>query len=226
MAVIDLASRRHEGAPAFDYTREANHRISNQLAVIAGMVNMQAASVAKGPELLARNEVRGLLRETAGKIASIAHLHRRLAQLENIDRIEGGDYLIECCAILASSIAPRGRVGIVQQLDRNCFVTSQQAQSIGLIVNEVMTNAVKHAHPTGIPVEIHVACHRAKDGAIEIEIQDDGIGLPEGFDPRAQGSVGFKMIRSLAASLDAVTTLDSDSLGTLFRLLIPAEAQA
>jgi two-component sensor histidine kinase len=223
MAVVELVSHRPD---AFSAAKEADHRISNQLAVVASMVQMQASSLAHGPEMLSRLEVRTMLRETAGKIASIAHLHRKLAQQENVDRIELGEYLIEICAILASSVAPRNRVGFVQRLDKNCFVTPQQLHAIGLIVNEIVTNSIKHAHPTDIPVEIRIACRHAPDGEIEIDIQDDGVGLPEGFDHNAQTGIGFRMIRSLADSLHATTAFESDSLGMSFRLLVPRAAHS
>jgi two-component sensor histidine kinase len=226
MAVIQLASHRHRETPVFDLANETNHRISNQLAVIASMVQMQASSVARGPEMLSRIEVRGILRETAGKIASLAHLHRKLAQQENAGHIELGEYLIECSAILATTLAPKGRVGFVQRLDKDCFVAGHQAQSIGLIVNEVLTNSVKHAHPTGIPVEIRIACRRLPDRQIEIEIQDDGIGLPEGFDQNSGGGTGFRIIRSLAEILNAAMTIESDSLGTSFRMVVPCEGHS
>ena len=226
MAVIDFAAHRPGPTSHFDTTQEANHRISNQLAVVASLVQMRASAIAQGPEMLSRSEVRCILREAAGKIASIAHLHRKLAQQPNVDRIELGEFLIECCAILASTLAPKGSVGFVQRLDKGCYVSSQQAQSIGLIVNEVVTNSMKHAHPTGIPVEIRVACHRSADGGVEIEIMDDGVGLPEGFDYHTNGGIGFRMIRSLAESMHATTSLESDSLGVSFRLVIPCNPQS
>jgi two-component sensor histidine kinase len=226
MAVIDLAAHRPSAPSPFDITREANHRISNQLAVVASMVQMQASAVARGPEMLSRIEVRGMLRETAGKIASIAHLHRKLAQQANVDRIELGEFLIECSTILAKTVAPTGRMGFVQRLDKGCYVNSQQAQSVGLIVNEVVTNSMKHAHPTGIPVEIRITCRRAADDEVEIEIMDDGVGLPEGFDHEKSGGIGFRMIRSLAEGIQAETFLESDSLGVSFRLVIPCQPQS
>lgn len=214
---------RHTGSPVIDLTQEANHRISNQLALIASVVQTRASALARGPELLPRDEVREILRTTAGKIATVAHLHRKLAQQEGGDRIELGEYLIECCAILAKSLAPAGRVGLVQRLDKDCHVTAQTAQAVGLIVNEVMTNSVKHSHPTGIPVEIRLSCRRGTGHNVEIEIEDDGVGLPEGFDYEASKSVGFTLIRSLARTLNASLTVESDSLGMSFRLIVPCE---
>ncbi len=221
MATIDFIDVLRRGSNVIDLAKEANHRISNHLSLIASMVQVQASSVARGPEMLSRLEVRSLLRETAGKISSVAHLHRKLAEQEQTDQIELGGYLIESCAILVSSLALKERVGFVQQIEANCFVSPQQAQAIGLIVSEVMMNAIKHAHPTGIPVQMRLACRRLAKAGLEIEIEDDGVGLPENFDYKTGGGVGFTLIRSLASTLNAALTVESDSLGTSFRMRIP-----
>jgi two-component sensor histidine kinase len=221
MALIDFADNRRSGATVIDLAKEANHRISNHLSLIASMVQVQASSVARGPEMLSRHEVRGLLRETAGKISSVALLHRKLAEQEQADKIELGGYLIESCAILVSSLALKGRVGFVQQIDTNCFVSPQQAQAIGLITNEVIMNAVKHAHPTGIPVQMRLACRRLGKTGFEIEIEDDGVGLPEDFNYKSCSGVGFTLIRALADTLNATLVVESDSLGTSFRMTVP-----
>ena len=221
MALTDFTDSSHRSSNVIDLAKEANHRISNHLSLIASMVQMQASSVARGPEMLSRLEVRGLLRETAGKISSVAHLHRKLAEQEQTDQIELGGYLIESCAFLVSSFALKDRVGFVQHLETNCYVSPQQAQAIGLIVNEVLMNAVKHAHPTGIPVQMRLACRRLGKTGLEIEIEDDGIGLPENFDHKSGGGVGFTLIRALANTLNATLTVESDSLGTSFRMAVP-----
>jgi two-component sensor histidine kinase len=224
MAVTETSETRPDGTASRDFMMEANHRIANHLTLVMSMVQLQASSVARGPETLTRAEVREVLRETVGKIASVAHLHRKLAEQGNDDAIDLDNYLIESCAYLISSLALKGRVGFVQLLDKDCYVTSQQAQSIGLIVSEVMMNAVKHAHPSGIPVQIRLVCRRGTDQSLLVEIEDDGVGLPENFDPVSGGGVGFTLIRSLAKTLGATLTVESDSLGTSFRLLIPSKA--
>lgn len=223
MALIDFADSSRNGAKVIDAAKEANHRISNHLALIAGMIQVQSSSVARGPQTLSQLEVRGLLRETAGKITSVAHLHRKLAEQEQADQIELGGFLIESCAILVSSLALKERVGFVQKIESDCFVSPQQAQAIVLIVNEVMMNAVKHAHPTGIPVQMRLACRRLGAAGLEIEIEDDGVGLPENFDYKSASGVGFTLIRALASTLNATLAVESDSLGTSFRMVVPRQ---
>ena len=83
-------------------------------------------------------------------------------------------------------------------------------------------NAVKYAHPSGVPVQMSIDCSRGADGNVVLEIADDGVGLPEGFDAERDGGVGFRLIRSLASQLGAKLEIESDSMGLAFRLRLPA----
>jgi len=204
-----------------DLLAEANHRIANHLSLLAGMVQMQASAVAKGPEQFTRAEVRGLLQETAGKIVGIGNMHRRLAHTAGADDIELGGHLIECMHQLVSHLGLENRVGFVERLENNCLVTPDQAQTLVLITGEILMNAVKHAHPAGLRTCMSVSCSRNSDGSITVEICDDGVGFPENFDLERGGGLGLRLIRSLADKLNAKLEIDSDSLGLSFRLRIP-----
>jgi two-component sensor histidine kinase len=203
---------------------EANHRVANHLSVLASLVQTQAAKVAKGPTHVTREDVHGMLHEVAGKVISIGHLHRRLSDMPPGENIDLGDYLIESSQSLVKSLALEGRVFIVHCLDARCPAKAEQVQPVSLIVGEVIMNAVKHAHPTGIPVEISIRCGRDATGRTIVEIGDDGIGFPEGVDPRAGGGTGLRLIRMLALSLRANLDVESDSLGTRFTIALPAAA--
>jgi two-component sensor histidine kinase len=200
---------------------EANHRVANHLTLLANLVQSQAATVAKGPPQLSRDQVQGLLREVAGKVVGIGHLHRRLAEIPQDSEIDLGDYLIESSHAFVRSLALQTRIGIVHRLDARCPARAEQVQPVALIVGEVIMNAVKHAHPTGLPVEISIYCGRNRQGRVVVEIEDDGIGFPENFDTRKDGGMGMRLIRHLAASIHADLDIDSDSLGTCFRLTLP-----
>jgi two-component sensor histidine kinase len=226
MSVSEVKSPAAIPMPGIDMLREANHRISNHLSLLVGMVQTQASAVARGPETLSRDAARAMLQETAGKIVSVGHLHRRLADQPHKADINLCDYLLEACATLVSSLALGERVSLVQRLTANCHVTPEQAQQIGLMVSEIIMNSVKHAHPTGIPVQIALGCRREADGRLTIEIGDDGVGLPEGVDASAKGGVGFKLIRSLAQALKAELRIESDALGLTFLITLPPAVQA
>ncbi|HEY0105320.1 MAG TPA: sensor histidine kinase [Rhizomicrobium sp.] len=208
-----------------DRLREANHRISNHLALLAGMIQTQAVAVERGPASLQREAVRALLREAASKVVSVGHLHRHLTQQPERGTVNLCDYLLEVCATLVSSLSLFQRVSLVQRLNANCHVQPEQAQQIGLMVSEIVMNSVKHAHPTGIPVQISLVCRRGADGRMTVEIGDDGVGLPEDSNAATQGGVGFRLIRSLAKTLRADLRIESDPLGLTFLIALPASIQ-
>jgi two-component sensor histidine kinase len=196
---------------------EANHRIANQLGILAGMVAAQRVAVSRGPGLLTSDQVGHLLDGIAGKIASVAQLHRTLAGRSDAVHVDLGKYLAESCSVIISTLGIGERLRISFVLDERCNVSAEQAQSVALIVNEILTNALKYAHPTGIPVQFRLACRSADDGQVIVETEDDGVGLPDGFDMSRDGGFGFRLIRTLVDSLDGNFDVESDSLGTLFR---------
>jgi PAS domain S-box-containing protein len=103
----------------------------------------------------------------------------------------------------------------------DCAVTSDDAAVIGLIVGEAVTNAIKFSHPTGVPGKITVHCQQDDKGRITIEVTDDGVGLPENFDPKSDGNVGFRMMRALSERLGAALVFESTSLGLGVSLRVP-----
>ena len=203
--------------------REANHRVANQLTVLANLIQAQSIDAGKGPATYPREQVQGILREVASKVITVGHLHRRLAEEPDEQEIDLANYLVESSRALVKSLSLDGSVGIVHRLGASCPVRPDQAQPIALIVSEIIMNAVKHAHPTGIPVEISMRCDRATQGRLVVEIEDDGIGFPEGFDPKKSGGVGFRLMRVLAASVGTDLDIASDSLGARFTLTLPVQ---
>jgi len=212
--------------PHTELLRETNHRIANHLTLLVGMIQTQASAVGKGPELVPRENARAMLQEAAGKVIGVSHLHRRLSDRPHQEGIHACGYLIESTSAMISSLALGPRVGLVQHLAADCIVSADQAQKIGLMVNEIVMNAVKHAHPTGIPVQITIGCRREENGRFTIEVGDDGVGLPEGVDVSNKGGVGFRLIRSLAQSLEADLRIESDALGLTFLMTLPPPIRA
>lgn len=213
-------------SPHSELLRETNHRIANHLTLLVGMIQTQASAVSKGPEMVPRENARAMLQEAAGKVIGVSHLHRRLSARPHQEGIHVCNYLIESTTAMISSLALGHRVGIVQHLAADCIISADQAQKIGLMVNEIVMNAVKHAHPTGIPVQVTIGCRREDSGRFTIEVGDDGVGLPEGSDGSTKGGVGFRLIRSLAQSLEADLRIESDALGLNFLLTLPSPIHA
>jgi two-component sensor histidine kinase len=199
----------------------SNHRIANSLAVLAGLVRLQAASVGDRTRPFDGEELRTILAELGSRVDAVARLHRRLAAGQADAAIDLGEYLQEISAAAVAAL-PCSR-GIQLQFDchRDCMLPPERALSIGFTVVELVTNAVKYAHPTGVPGHISVACSRGPDGAVTVKVSDDGIGLPEGLDPMTANSLGLRMVRSLAAQLGARLRFEHDALGLSCVLQMP-----
>lgn len=203
---------------------EADHRIANNLALIVSLVRLRARAVVQKPGPVEREAVQALLDDVATRVEMVARLHRMLSRPSQHELIDVGAYLREICTSVAASLAG-SRVTLSQ--DANvCLVQPDQALSLGLLIVELMTNAMKYAHPTGVAVKIHVGCRHTADGGLILDFADDGIGLPENFDPLVDGGLGFRLVRSLGDQLGASLSFDSDPLGTRFRLEVPAPVHA
>jgi two-component sensor histidine kinase len=168
------------------------------------------------------DQVRLILEEFGGRLDTVARLHHLLASGQQEAPIDIAVYLRDVAEAVVSSLAPAGATELQLTSDPGCFVTPETALSLGLIAGELVTNAVKYAHPTGVAGQIRLACRRRSDGNIAIEVSDDGVGLPEGVDPMKGGHLGFRLVRSLADQLGAAIAFHSDALGLNFALQVPA----
>lgn len=214
---LDIASR--EARAAQDLVQEANHRIANQLALLTGMLQIQIDSLKRRPEPLSRQHVSDLLRNTAGRIVAIGHLHRRLASSSD-EQLDLGSFLASSCGELLASLATDNTVRVRENLSGGCHVTAEQASVLCLVMNEVLVNALKYAHPDGSQLNMHLSCAAAA-GYTVVEMADDGVGLPQGFDEARDGGVGFKLIHNLLRKIGATLDLQSSPQGLCFRISLP-----
>jgi PAS domain S-box-containing protein len=129
--------------------------------------------------------------------------------------------LQDACAEIASSLTYNGRLEVLPTAADACEVHADRAALIVLIVTEAVRNAITFAHPTGVPGRIAVGTRQDRAGAITIEVTDDGVGLPENFDPSSDGKTGFRLMRALAERLGATLKFRSTALGLSVRLRVP-----
>jgi two-component sensor histidine kinase len=205
--------------------REAHHRIANNLTVIASFVRLEASGLAERPEALSRAEARALLVGVEARIETVARIHRALSANPADQRIDLADYLVSTCEALSQSIALDGDTVLDCRADA-CETEADQAALVGLIVNELVINAVKYAHPAGAPGRIDVGCAASKSGQLIVSVSDDGVGLPEGFTPESDGGLGLRIVRSLGSQLNARVDFTSSPLGLEVRLTLPPEGPA
>lgn len=216
------AERSAADSQAGPLLAEADHRIANNLTMVVGLVRMHARQLSRGEGPIERDEVRGLLDDIAGRIETVAQLHNLLAHASGRPSLDLRNYLPAICDLVTSSSADQGEVELACEIGDDCSVAPEAALSLGLIFCELVTNSVKYAHPAGTPVAIGIRGRRTADGRLVFDYADDGVGLPEAFDPAVDGGIGFLIVRNRAEQLGADYHFEASDLGMRFRLTVPA----
>jgi two-component sensor histidine kinase len=204
----------------FDRGKEADHRIANNLALVASFIRLQAARADERAGAYTADEVNVLLTGMAYRIDAVGQLHKVLSTAPQEVAIDLAEHLEKMCSAMRPLVTLNGPVELSCEPGPGCVVPAEDIVPIALIVSEMVTNAVKYAHPAGVAGRIDVACQLDGDRII-VEVTDNGVGLPENFDVIEGGSLGFKMVRALAGQLGAIPIFDSDTLGLRFLLLLP-----
>lgn len=202
---------------------EANHRISNNLALLASSVGLRASDIARQDRAMESGVVAAILREIGARITTVGQLHRLLSTRPGTDRVDINDFLHELCETLVSALAEPGRVELLDTGSGGCVVMAYHVLPLSLIVTEAVTNSLKYAHPTGVAGKLMVGCRREDDGSLLVEVADDGVGLPEGFEFAASAGLGSRTIRALARQLGAAVCYESRAIGASLTLRLPAE---
>ncbi len=182
---------REERDRAVALLDEVNHRVANSLALVASLVRMQAAAV---PEASAKS----VLAETQARIAAIANLHRSLYTAEDVRTVDLAAYLTALVDELRQSIAAN-QTAVLAVAAADARTTTDRAVAIGMIVTELITNAVKYAYPDG-GGEVRLRLERDPAGGLVLAVEDDGVGLI-GNEARVAG-LGGKIVGAMARSLD------------------------
>jgi two-component sensor histidine kinase len=207
-----------EESPARLSTAEEDHRISNSLSVISSLVRLKATDAKI-------DDVRQILLDVAGRIDTVARLHRLLARSE-ATAVPLGRFLGDVCAAMMSIAANDGRLRIAIECPDELTVPANKALSLGLITAELCANSIKYAHPTGVPTFIEVACRDEQDGTATFLFEDDGIGFPEGFDPTRNDSLGMKILDSLSAQLHGLSQWQDLGVGLRYLCRFPLRVSA
>lgn len=204
-----------------DLVAEANHRVANSLTLLSGLVRMQAKAASRSAKAYSNAEVRMMFDGVAARIATVGQLHRMLAHLPADGAVDLRAHLRDLSAILIAAFSSEQQSIHIEHHGTECHVLTKNIQPLTLILCEALINAMKYAHPSGVQVRIILRCEGLAGGDLLICVSDDGVGLPEGFDPAKDGGVGFQIIRTLTAEIGARLEILSDSLGATVRLTVP-----
>jgi two-component system, sensor histidine kinase PdtaS len=196
-------------------SREMSHRVKNSLASVVGLLHVQARGTDSA-------DIRNALEDAGSRVAAIAQVHDQLWRGSRIGFIDLADFMNQLCTQLGNN---------AEGLVLNChadpmLVSADHAIPLGLLINELVTNAVKYAYPGGLGA-IDVSAHEI-DGCLHVEISDYGVGLPQGFDiDKPRTNLGFKVITGLVRQLQGHITISrNEPSGARFLLELPILSEA
>lgn len=175
--------------------QEIHHRVKNNLQVISSLLHLQAGYV-EDPA------VREIFQESQNRVRSMALVHEKLYRSHDLARIDLADYIRNLATFLFRSYsATAGRVTIDIQTD-DVFLGINAAVPCGLILNELISNALKHAFPDGRSGVLQVQLRSVNDQNLTLIVRDNGIGFPANFDLANTTSLGMQLVDTLVNQLD------------------------
>jgi two-component sensor histidine kinase len=191
--------------------KEVNHRVKNSLQVVSSMLQLQARSVGD-PDLSER------LNEASTRVNAVGRAYEHLAynpDHENIDLVE---YLRQIVDDLQPTVAP---CKIELDAPEQIQFAADRAILVGLVLNELVSNAGKYAYPDCPGGSIWVRLVQPDNNSVLVSVRDEGVGLPVGFDPTAGKGLGTRLVNALSKQLGAQLTRPMSPIGTDCELLVP-----
>jgi two-component sensor histidine kinase/CheY-like chemotaxis protein len=183
--------------------REVNHRVGNSLQIIASLLHLQANSSTE-------DDVKAALTNAMGRVAAVAQVHRRLYTSHDLNSVLLNLYLDALLEDLRRS-AEGNRMSRLTLRSEPIEIDPDRAVAIGIIVNELVMNAVKYAYPDGAgPIDVSLT---AQGDDLVLSIADQGVGLNARTDPRSTG-MGQRIVTAMAAKLEASVERDPAHAGT------------
>ena len=190
--------------------REIHHRVKNNMQIISSLLNLQSRQV-EDPHVLEA------FKESQRRIRSMALIHERLYQSADLSRIEFSQYLDNLAhRLLLSYQVDPDRI-LLKLLTEEVFLNVNTAIPCGLIVNELVSNALKHAFPDGRTGEVAVELHRSESGEFLLRVKDDGVGFPKALDFRHTETLGMQIVVTLVDQIDGTIEVGA-SAGTDFQI--------
>ncbi|MET3614832.1 two-component sensor histidine kinase [Rhizobium aquaticum] len=195
---------------------EMNHRVANSLALVTSLLRLQAGSAQ-------HDETRQVLQETQNRIAAIAGMHRSLYSNDKISSVDMKPYLGALAADLAETVgAAETRLRISVDLD-DIELAADKAVSVGMIVTELATNALKYAYAEGEEGEIRIVFRRVDEANARLAVEDDGAGLASSSETKPgnrKTGLGTRIVRSMADAIGNGISYPTTVKGTVAEVLV------
>ena len=190
--------------------KEMNHRIKNSLSIVSSMLRLQSKDSGPAAEQL---------EAAAHRVHAVARAHERLYQTEDVEHLDIGRYIEQVGSDVDESVA---HCEIIVKAQHGVLIATDRAISLALMVNELITNAAKHAYAGQSGCKIWVGVTR-EAGTLRVSVRDEGFGLPPGFELAKTRGLGMRLVRAFLQQLEATIAINSTSQGAEFIIVIPLD---
>lgn len=194
--------------------KEIYHRTKNNMLVIISLMDLQVQDIED-------EQVRTLFHETENRIRAMALVHEKLYQSQSLSDIDLGSYLQEIAESLLATMVVGNRIKLMSNFE-SVPINIDYAVPLGLVINEIVTNAVKHAFPGKRSGSICLSIKKNQDDEIVLVVGDDGVGLPEDIDVQNSTSFGMRIIITSLVKMQLKGTLTVNrEYGTRYLIRFP-----
>ncbi len=192
---------------------EVNHRAKNSLFIAASLLGIQGR---RQPDMA----VRALFEEAQDRLNAMARVHDLLSKSEQAQHVDVSVYVADLCEALRPLTGDDDRVILKVEINEGILVDADTAVPLGIVLTELITNAVKYAFPAPRPGTILVRAHRSQPGRVELAVRDDGVGMSS----LREGSLGYSLIRSLVQQIRGEIDVRNEA-GLVVTISFPEEAK-
>ncbi|MCI0472481.1 MAG: hypothetical protein L0Y76_02755, partial [Ignavibacteria bacterium] len=184
--------------------QEVHHRVKNNLQIISSLISLQGQSISD-------KQARSVLRESEGRIHTMALIHEKLYKAKKLTTINVSEYIREIVDHLRRSyLTDTSKIEAEYNIPQ-VEINTDTATTIGLIVNELVTNSFKHAFPENTKGKILISVNRQGDGPLHLRVSDNGTGLKTAYDKDSVNTIGLKVVEILSRQFKGSFNIYNDN---------------
>ncbi|OPY27459.1 MAG: serine-protein kinase RsbW [Methanobacterium sp. PtaU1.Bin242] len=190
--------------------KEIHHRVKNNLQIISSLLNLQSIRIKDDTKAFE------VFKESQNRVKTMAMIHEKLYQSGNFAQIDFSQYIHNLISSIFSSYGVNTGDIKLKITGQDVFLDINTAIPCGLIINELVTNTIKHAFSPGNSGKLHVSFDKTDDKYV-LTVQDNGNGLPDDFDIEKTDTLGLELVKSLVYQLEGkLGVINGD--GAIFRI--------
>ncbi len=193
--------------------REIHHYIKNNLQIVSSLAGLMSQQIND-------RKLQNIYQDSQNRIHAMALIHDKLYQTKSLAKIEFGEYITDLVTLLVMSQTTGQNDTQFRVESDEIVVDIDTGISCGLILNELVSNSLKHAFPNETQGEIRITARKKTNGWLRLSVSDNGLGLPDGFNLQESQSLGLKLVETLSQQLNGEILIDQKG-GATFVLECP-----